>query len=65
VKANVGTVDRIIRVVLGLAFLSLFFILDGGMKYISLLGIVLLLTAIIKFCPLYPIFKINTCITRK
>ncbi|MBB6447009.1 YgaP family membrane protein [Bacillus benzoevorans] len=61
VKANVGTVDRIIRVILGFVLLSLYFILDGGMKYISLLGIVLLLTAIIKFCPLYPIFKVNTC----
>lgn len=59
-KANVGNVDRIIRVLLGIVLLSLFFILDGGIKYISLLGVVLLLTALIKFCPLYPVFKINT-----
>lgn len=59
-KANVGTADRIIRIVLGLILLSLLFILDGGIKYIGLLGIVLLLTAIIGFCPLYPLFKINT-----
>ena len=59
-KANVGSVDRIIRVILGLVLLSLFFILDGGIKYISLLGLVLLLTAGIKFCPLYTIFGINT-----
>lgn len=59
-KANVGNVDRVIRVILGLVLLSLFFILDGGLKYIGLLGLVLLLTAIIKFCPLYPIFKYNT-----
>nr|WP_295972992.1 DUF2892 domain-containing protein [uncultured Bacillus sp.] len=64
-KSNVGKYDRIIRIVLGLALLSLYFILDGGMKYISLLGVVLLLTAIIKFCPLYSIFKINTCSTKK
>lgn len=59
-KANVGSVDRIIRVILGIGLLSLFFVLDGGMKYISLLGLVLLLTAGIKFCPLYTIFGINT-----
>lgn len=49
-KANVGTIDRLIRVVLGLVLLSLFFVLDGGIKYVSLIGIVLLLTATIKFC---------------
>ncbi|WP_017755534.1 YgaP family membrane protein [Calidifontibacillus oryziterrae] len=59
-KANIGSADRVIRIILGLVLLSLLFILDGGIKYIGLLGIVLLLTAIIKFCPLYPIFKINT-----
>lgn len=64
-KANVGTTDRIIRIILGLAILSLFFILDGGLKYIGLVGIVLLLTAFIKFCPLYTIFGINTCSTKK
>lgn len=64
-KANVGTTDRIVRIVLGLIVLSLFFILDGGWKYIGLVGIVLLLTAFIKFCPLYTLFGINTCSTKK
>lgn len=64
-KANIGTTDRIVRIILGLALLSLFFILDGGMKYISLVGVVLLLTAFIKFCPLYTIFKVSTCPTKK
>lgn len=64
-KANVGTADRIVRIILGLALLSLFFILDGGIKYISLVGIVLLLTSFIKFCPLYTIFGINTCSSKK
>lgn len=59
-KANVGTADRIVRVILGAALLSVFFILDGGIKYIGLIGIILLLTAFIKFCPLYTIFGIKT-----
>lgn len=64
-KANVGTTDRIIRIILGLALLSLFFILDSGLKYIGLVGIVLLITAFIKFCPLYTLFGITTCTTKK
>lgn len=59
-KANVGSTDRVVRIILGLAILSLFFILDGGIKYIGLIGIVLLLTAFIKFCPIYTVCKINT-----
>lgn len=59
-KANIGTADRIIRIILGLVLFSLFFVIDNNMKYIGLLGIVLLFTAFIKFCPLYPLFRINT-----
>ncbi len=59
-KKNVGQLDRIIRIVLGLAVLSLFFILDGGLRYISLLGIVFILTGVISFCPLYLPFGIST-----
>ncbi|WNF38817.1 DUF2892 domain-containing protein [Bacillaceae bacterium IKA-2] len=60
-KANVGKVDRIIRFILGIGILSLFFVIDGNLKYISAVGIVLIFTSLIKFCPLYPILGINTC----
>lgn len=59
-KANVGTVDRIIRIIVGIILLSLFFVLDGGMKYISILGLILLFTVVTKFCPLYTLFGLNT-----
>ena len=59
-KKNVGQLDKIIRIVLGIAILSLFFILDGGLKWISLLGIVFILTGVIKVCPLYLPFGIST-----
>lgn len=59
-KANVGTVDRIIRVIIGLVLLSLLLFLDGNMRFIGLIGIVPLFTALFKFCPLYPLFGINT-----
>jgi hypothetical protein len=60
-KANVGNADRAIRIVLGLALLSLLFILEGNVRFIGLVGIVPLLTATIRFCPLYAILGVNTC----
>lgn len=57
---NIGKIDRIIRIILGLVFLSLLFILEGNLKYIGLVGIIPILTASIGFCPLYKIFGINT-----
>ncbi|MGA9225960.1 MAG: DUF2892 domain-containing protein [Mesobacillus sp.] len=59
-KANVGKIDQVIRIVLGLILISLFFLLDGILKYIGIIGLVLVLTSFIKFCPLYTLFGINT-----
>ncbi|MBN2797374.1 MAG: DUF2892 domain-containing protein [Clostridia bacterium] len=59
-KKNVGQLDRIIRIILGLVLLSLFFFLDGGLRWISLLGIVFIATGLMNFCPLYIPLKINT-----
>ena len=58
---NVGTVDRVIRVLIGLGLLSLFFILDGNARWFGLIGFVPLLTAGIRFCPLYTVLGIRTC----
>lgn len=59
-KKNVGQLDRLIRIVLGIAVLSSFFFLNGSWKWISLLGVVLILTGTINYCPLYLPFGINT-----
>ncbi len=56
--ANVGTVDRVVRIVLGLALISLVFI--GPKTAWGWVGLLPLITAFIKFCPAYTIFKINT-----
>lgn len=58
-KLNEGTVDRILRVVVGIAVLSLAFI--GPKTPWAYLGIVPLLTGVIGFCPLYAILGVNTC----
>ena len=59
-KKNVGQLDRWIRIVFGVALLSLFFFIEGNLKWISLLGIVLIFTGTINFCPLYLPFGIST-----
>ena len=60
-KTNVGSIDRILRVLIGLALLSLFFILDGSAKWWGLVGLVPLLTAAAGNCPLYSILGISSC----
>jgi hypothetical protein len=60
-KANVGNVDRIIRIVGGLLILSQLFLLDGPARWWGLIGIVLLVTGFVRFCPAYSILGMNTC----
>lgn len=64
-EKNVNGIDAFVRVIFGLIFVDLFFVLDGSIKSISLVGIVLLFTASVKFCPIYRIFGISTCKVRK
>lgn len=58
---NVGSGDRLVRVVVGVAILSLIWLLHGNVRWLGLIGIVPLLTAAMGFCPLYLPFGIRTC----
>lgn len=58
--ANVGTTDRIIRVILGVVLLSLLYFLVGGARWIGLVGLIPLATAIFSWCPAYRVFGWNT-----
>ena len=58
--ANVGGVDRVVRIVLGLAILSLFFVLEGPKHYWALVGLVPLATGLVGWCPAYVPFGIRT-----
>ena len=60
---NVGTIDRILRAVLGAALLVWFFVDrgEGFWHYAKLIGVVPLATALFSTCPLYSILGISTC----
>lgn len=60
-KANVGNTERIIRVIIGIALLSLLFVLEGNMRYLGLIGIIPLATAAVSWCPVWALLGINTC----
>lgn len=63
-KANMGTSDRIIRIIVAAIIAVLYFmkIIPGtfGIVLLVLAG-VFVLTSLISFCPLYAPFGINTC----
>jgi hypothetical protein len=63
-QANVGGIDRTIRIVAGLVLLSLVFLLEGNARWWGLVGIVLLFTGFVRWCPLYVPFGIKTCRNR-
>ena len=58
-KRNEGTADRILRVIVGLALVSLVF--AGPQTAWGWVGLVPLVTGLVGSCPLYSIFGINTC----
>ena len=60
---NEGALDRIIRVIAGLAIISLVFI--GPKTPWAWFGLVPLLTGLVGFCPAYALFGIRTCPARR
>ncbi len=60
-NANVGKIDKMVRLVLALVLFSLFFVLQGDAKWLGLLGLVPLATGLASWCPLYTLFGMNTC----
>ncbi len=60
---NVGGIDRILRIVVGLALIGL--ALLGQIGWWGYIGVVPLLTGVIGWCPAYLPFGIKTCKTRQ
>ncbi len=60
---NEGTLDRVVRIVVGVGLISLVF--AGPRSALGWIGVVPLATGLIGFCPLYTVLGIRTCSTRK
>lgn len=61
--ANVGGIDRVLRIVVGLALIALALGLIPGVapSVWGWIGVVPLLTAFVGFCPAYTLLGMNTC----
>ncbi|TCO70568.1 YgaP family membrane protein [Rhodovulum euryhalinum] len=62
-KKNVGGIDRIARIVLGIVMLAAYF-LQSDASALWLIGIVPLATGLMSTCPLYNLIGLNTCPTK-
>lgn len=63
-KKNMGSADRIIRLLIAIVVGVLYFTgtISGTLGIVLLvLAVIFLLTSFISFCPLYTLFGINTC----
>ena len=67
-RANVGSADRVVRIIVGLALMLVPFV--SGLALFAnpvvqwgsvVVGVVLVVTALVRFCPLYTIFGLSSC----
>jgi hypothetical protein len=58
-KANIGRIDRILRIVVGLALVAWALLANGPVW--AWIGVLPLVTGLINFCPAYSIFGISSC----
>lgn len=58
-KTNEGTIDRVLRVLVGLALIAIVFV--GPQTPWGWVGLVPLLTGLVGTCPLYTLLGIRTC----
>lgn len=65
-KKNVGTIDRALRAIVGLALIAGYFLYpDASYRWAFLLGIVPLATALLSTCPAYSLLGLSTCPLKK
>ena len=60
-KKNVGSADKLVRIVIGLGLLGFALLSDSAARWWGLIGVVPLLTAALGNCPLYSIVGLSTC----
>ena len=57
-KCNVGGIDRMLRMVVGLVLIGL--AVTGNVGAWGWIGVIPLATGLFRFCPVYPLLNINT-----
>ena len=62
-KANVGGIDRILRIVVGLVLVAL--AVTGTVGLWGWIGVVPLATGVFGFCPIYPLLGFSSCPLKK
>ncbi len=64
---NEGTIDRALRVAVGVALIVWFFVDQGQgfWHYAKLIGVVPILTGLVGWCPLYSLLGVSTCPMKK
>ncbi|MBA3069491.1 MAG: DUF2892 domain-containing protein [Hyphomonas sp.] len=62
-KTNEGTIDRALRVIVGLVLISLVFV--GPKAVWGWVGLVPLITGLVGTCPVYSLLGISTCPMKK
>ncbi|MFA5298235.1 MAG: DUF2892 domain-containing protein [Lutibacter sp.] len=63
-KKNMGSTDKLIRVILAIAIAVLYYLgkIEGTLAIVLMaIAVILLLTSLVSFCPIYAIFGINSC----
>jgi len=58
-NANIGNADRIARIIVGVVLIALVFV--GPKTAWGWIGLVPLLTGLVRWCPLYRLIGVNTC----
>ena len=62
-KLNVGGIDRILRIVVGIVLIAL--AVTGVVGWWGWIGIIPLVTGLFRFCPFYTLLGMNTCPLKK
>jgi hypothetical protein len=62
-KSNVGSIDRVVRIIAGLALLGL--AVTGTIGWWGWLGVVPLATGLLSWCPAYALLGLSTCPAKK
>ena len=61
ITTNIGGTDQNVRLAAGLVLLSVVLVGADNWRWIGLIGLLPLLTAILRVCPFYTVLGINTC----